>query len=357
MAYKEREFICKVCENKFNSCQPNPVTCSKSCKMKLMGKQLKSEKKTIGECEWCHKNFEYIPDNRNPIHRFDTQECRHSYRGQYVKEHGNSEEAKKKISKSLIGRSLINRGFDKESIKSSIAALKIAGKEWNNSIKGKTYENIHGEEKAKEIKQKFSEDRSGINNSQSLENISKRIGCSLEEAVKYTTCYGRSKEKHPMFNKHQSIETKIKIVRAIELSGIASYKVATGTFNNIVWQGSWELQFLIECYDRNITVKRYDWEPLEYIGSSNKIRHYFPDYIINDTYVIEIKNPMLLKESNVKRKIEIAEKTFKSNYVVISAGFENKTTRKRWYKVMQEKYGDLLVIKHNPHEVKNDSKG
>lgn len=324
MAYKEREFICKVCGNKFNSRRPNPATCGKSCKMKLMGKTLKIERKTIGICEWCNKKFEYIPDKRRLIHRFDTQECRHAYRGQYVKTHGNSEEAKKKISESLSGKSLIDRGFSKEAIESSIDALKVAGKKWNESIKGKTYEEIHGEEKAKEIKQKFSKDRVGENNS--------------------------------FYGHHHTIETKEKIVK--NRTG-KFYVFASGTFNDIRWQGSYELQLLIHCYDNNIVIKRFNKEPIEYVYQ-NKIRHYFPDFIIlenKEEIIVECKGRVDEKNSlKIKSGIEKYKNKFKL-YKKTDFPLSHKNINK-WYKQMQQKYSDLLVIKHNPHEVnKNVNKG
>lgn len=349
MAYKEREFTCEICGKKFRSRQRNPKSCSKSCKMKLMGKQLKSEKIKIGKCEWCKKDFEYVPNSRRPVRRFCSQECRHKNLVNDIKKNGLSDETKKKISKKLSGVTLHERGFTDEAIQNSINALKEAGRKWNDSIKGKTYEEIYGEEKARKLKEEFSNNRIGEKNSQSLENIAKRNKCTLKEASKYTSCYGRVKNLHPMYNRNHKIETKKKIIKSLELKGVSSYNIAVGVFNNIVWQGSWELQFLIECYNRNILVKRYDLDPIEYWIDKKK-RHYFPDYIINNSIIVEIKNPTQLTQTVVKKKKEAAEKIFGDSYIIISDGFINNTSRKLWYKQMKEKYGDILIITHNPHE-------
>jgi hypothetical protein len=289
--------------------------------MKFISKQLKSEKKTIGECEQCHKEFEYVPTSRHSIYRFCSQDCRYTHRAQYIKEHGNSEEAKKKISESLSGRSLVDRGFSKEAIESSVAALKIAGKEWNDSIRNKTYEEIHGEEKAREIKRKFSEDRIG--------------------------------DKNSFYDHHHSIETKEKIVK--NRNG-KLYIFANGIFDDVKWQGSYELQLLTYCYDNGIRIKRFDKKPIEYVYQ-NKTRHYFPDFIILENkkeIIVECKG--YSNEQNLV-KIKSASKKYKKKFKVYKRkDFPlNQVPDKdinAWYKVMQQKYGDILVIKYNPHEAK-----
>ena len=57
----------------------------------------------------------------------------------------------------------------------------------------------------------YSVQRSGELNSMSLPNISKRFGVTLEEARALTPCFGRTKELHPMFGKHHTSESLMKI--------------------------------------------------------------------------------------------------------------------------------------------------
>lgn len=233
MVYKERVFKCVVCGTKFISKQKSPKTCSKSCKMKLMDKQLKEIK--INTCEHCGKEFEYKTSKRHPIHRFCSQECRHKHHIENLKTNGLKESTKNKISEKLKGRSLKDRGFSDEAISDSVEALKNAGRKWNDSVKGKTYEEIYGEEKAKKLKKQFSENRIGSKNS--------------------------------FYNKKHTKATKNKIVR--NRNG-KFYNFVSGTFNNVKWQGSYELGFLIYCYENKIRISRYFLEPIEYIFRQKK---------------------------------------------------------------------------------------
>ena len=69
-----------------------------------------------------------------------------------------------------------------------------------------------------ETKQLYSKQRTGNLNSMSLENIAKRNGCSIQEAKALTPCFGRKKEKHPMYGKHHTLETIAKICRNTPVS-------------------------------------------------------------------------------------------------------------------------------------------
>lgn len=312
MAYKEREFICKFCRNKFLSRKKDPSTCSKECKIKFMGKTLKVEK--IGICEWCRKEFKYITSKRHPVHRFCSQDCRYKNNVDNIKKNGLSDKTKKKISNSLMNISLKDRGFTDNAIENSISALKKAGKKWNDSIKNKTYEEIHGKEKAQLLKKKFSEDRKG--------------------------------DKNSFFGKHHSIETKNKIVKNRKGK---FYNFASGLFNDIKWQGSYELGFLIYCYENKIGVKRYNIDPIKYFYL-NKRHHYYPDFIIDDI-VIECKG---YSDAQNNAKIKSGYKALGDKYKVIrknSKELKELPNRKinLWYKKMEEKYRNILVIKHNPH--------
>lgn len=63
----------------------------------------------------------------------------------------------------------------------------------------------------KETRELLSQHSAGKSNPMSLENIAQRKGCSLAEAKTLTPCYGRKKDKHPMFGKHHTPEALEKI--------------------------------------------------------------------------------------------------------------------------------------------------
>jgi len=52
----------------------------------------------------------------------------------------------------------------------------------------------------------------------SIQSISKRMNITMEEARKNTPCYNRKKEKHPLYNKKLTDETKKKISLGVQRS-------------------------------------------------------------------------------------------------------------------------------------------
>jgi hypothetical protein len=83
-----------------------------------------------------------------------------------------------------------------------------------------------------------------------------------------------------------------------------------GKYKNIYCNSSWELAYLIYCFDNNIKIQR-NTQGFEYIFNGMKF-HYFPDFIKeNDTYV-EIKGYKNEryndKISQFKNKLEIIDK-------------------------------------------------
>lgn len=93
---------------------------------------------------------------------------------------------------------------------------------------------------SEETKRLYSLQRTGTANSMSLENIAKRNSCSLQEAKSLTPCFGRKKEKHPMYGKHHTIEAIKKICA----------NTPTVFFNKS--SGEKELQAYIESLDNKV---------------------------------------------------------------------------------------------------------
>ena len=76
-----------------------------------------------------------------------------------------------------------------------------------------------------------------------------------------------------------------------------------GIYKKIYYDSALELSYLLWCEDNNISVKRYDKDPISYIFQ-NKSRLYFPDFIVDDKLVIEIKGKGLYFAKNKERNLE-----------------------------------------------------
>ena len=241
--------------------------------------------------------------------------------------------------------SLKERGWSDEAIQKSIDRTTKYFREVHT---GKTYEEIYGEEKAKEIKEKMIFHSNGDNNPMSLQSIAKRKDCSLEEAHFLTPAIGRSGELHPMFGEHHSVESKIQMMNSFEENGsYSSYHFSCGYFDNTYWQGTYELKYLIDNIENEIPIKRYDLKPLYYEDDEKKPHHYFPDFILNESTIIEIKGNE--GRENTENKKNAGIKTFGDKYIYIN-DIRINTKAKLFLRTMKEKYGDRLNIKYNPYE-------
>lgn len=341
MPRKPREYVCIVCNKTFMSGQKIAKYCSTKCRTIGQGKSVWEEVES--KCVECGKKYK---TRQNTEGKLQNQFCSKSCQSKYIfKTSGNgmNENVKKKISEKLSGISLKDRGYTSEAINIFVQAGQKASVE---TCKGKTLEEIVGEEKAIEIKQIYSEQRSGDNNSQSLDSISKRFNCSVDDAVKLTNCYGRTGEKHPMFGRVLTAEERLK---CIPINKDFSPAVVQGYFNAIRWQGSWELEFLINCYEEGIDVKRYDLPPVKYIWEDD-VHHTWPDFITYDKYIIEVKGYMNGKSL---ARIEACQKEFGEDFIVIdSVKKRRETSSLEWIGRQKEKYGNLIEIINIPNNIK-----
>ncbi len=76
-----------------------------------------------------------------------------------------------------------------------------------------------------------------------------------------------------------------------------------GEYNNIGYDSALELSYILYCNDNNIEIKRYDLEPIKYIDEHGKTRLYFPDFIIEDKTIVEIKGFGIYYKLNLQRNI------------------------------------------------------
>lgn len=345
MPRKKRKYICKTCGEEFESNSKEPKYCSIECRTKGRGLNVWSNTKT--KCIVCRKEF----DNKiSESGKLKTHYCSKSCQSKYINQkygNGMNDGVKEKISKKLSGVSLRDRGYTEEAIH---AFVKAGQKASSDFIRGKKLERIVGDERAIELKQLFSKQRVGDKNSQSLKSISERFNCSIEDARKLTTCFGRTGEKHPMYGVKLTQEERNRRIP----KNITPHKpqaVISGIFNNIYWQGSWELDFLIFCHEHNINVKRFDLEPVEYFFEE-KIRRTWPDFIVDNTYIIEVKGYMNDKS---KARIEACEKKFGNEFIVINEVNKRKETSSlEWINKQKEKCGDILEIVNIPKNIKQE---
>lgn len=62
----------------------------------------------------------------------------------------------------------------------------------------------------------------------------------------------------------------------------------SGWYKNIFCNSTWELAYVIYCLDNNINIKRCNLY-YEYLDENDNIHKYYPDFIINNEQIIEIK--------------------------------------------------------------------
>ena len=80
------------------------------------------------------------------------------------------------------------------------------------------------------------------------------------------------------------------------------------------FDSSWEVAFYKFCIDNSIPIKRCD-KVFKYTGLDGKVHSYFPDFIIYDNQIVEIKSNLLLDDFINGPKGEIVKK---ENIIVIN---------------------------------------
>lgn len=323
--------VCEICGKKFkkpSSQVKNKNFCSEKCKLKSYEKTWITKK-----CPVCGKIFK-TRQSKEKIN------CSNYCSSQ-------SKERKINLRKKYKGVSLLERGYSQEEYDKHIKRTINR----NNEMKGKSFEELYPDEKKrKKLLDNLKETSSGDNNPMSYKKVMERNGInSFEEARKLMPAVGRIGKLHPMYGKHHTLESKMKIMKTTEINGKRKFFVAMGYFDDIYWQGSWELKYLIDCIKNNIPIKRYDLNLLEYVFEGNP-HHYFPDFIINEDTIIEIKG---LDKKNKKTiyKIKQCKEKYKEKYKVIY-DVGQKLRAKTFYKLMEEKYKERLIVQFNPHKDK-----
>jgi len=332
-----KDVVCCYCEKVFNVPSSRKIIDNIFCSRECFDNYNLENKWGKSNCEYCNKEIKFLLSKPK---RFCSPEC--SWRDEEKKQ-----ETILRNKLLYTGVPLKERGFTEEKLQEHIQR----NVERNKLGIGKTFEEKYGEEKSKEIKSLMSENKSGDKNNMSLKTIADRYNVSLEEASNLTPAKGRVGKLHPMFGKHHAIESKIKMMETFEKrNSHYLYFFSNGYFDNIKWQGTWELKFLIDCIEKNIPIKRFDLTPIEYFDEKNIIHHYFPDFIINEDEVVEIKGNEN-RENTFIKKIA-AEKIFGEKYIYINSIIIGASA-KNFLRMAKEKYNDRIIITRNPHEKEN----
>jgi hypothetical protein len=62
-----------------------------------------------------------------------------------------------------------------------------------------------------------------------------------------------------------------------------------GNYYGIRYQSLAELSFIVWSYEQGLIIRRFDLSPIAWIDENEKSRSYYPDFIINDTTIVEVK--------------------------------------------------------------------
>lgn len=100
-----------------------------------------------------------------------------------------------------------------------------------------------------------------------------------------------------------------------------------GVYKSMYYDSALELSFILWCESVNLKIKRYDLEPVKYI-ENGKNRLYFPDFIINQNDVIEIKGYGLYYKKNYEKNLlkeKAARNIFEKYEIIFSKDYRVKS--------------------------------
>jgi hypothetical protein len=175
-------------------------------------------------------------------------------------------------------------------------------------LKGKTHIEIYGEEKALEMKQKNSLANSGVNNKNyggTWHGIPPSI---LYKGKTFDEIYGKEKSdimKQNLSKRHSGKNNPMYGKPSPQGSGNGW----CGWYKEYFFRSLKELSFIIFVIERfkfrceSGEKRKYK---IQYKDFDGVIRNYFPDFILNDKYVVEVKPKHLFNTFINKRKKESA---------------------------------------------------
>ena len=112
-----------------------------------------------------------------------------------------------------------------------------------------------------------------------------------------------------------------------------------GYYNDLYYDSALELSFILWCEEHKIPIIRYNLEPIPYI-LDNKQRLYFPDFIINQNTIVEIKGRGLYfaknKKSNLAKTKKAKKQLGEKFWIIFDNEIEVKTNYNKARKLHHE---------------------
>lgn len=112
-----------------------------------------------------------------------------------------------------------------------------------------------------------------------------------------------------------------------------------GVYKNFCYDSALELSFIFWCENNNTKIKRYDLPGIAYLDENGKFREYFPDFIIEENIIVEIKGLGLYYEKNYERNLlknEILKKWTVENDYSARIIFSNDPVLTKYYKLARK---------------------
>lgn len=290
--------ICIICKKEFEqkSKRHNRKTCSLNCNYKYFSILRKAEQQKLKQklkpiyinCIVCNKIFQ--PRVRYYKNKTCSKNCLHIY----------SQKVKDIFNNCIICNILFKqKRYYKNKTCSNICRWKLA--KLNNSskkrklqnslrLKGVSYKQRYGEEKAKIIIEKQHRGTKGLK--QSKETKLKKSIAQLN------------------LHKVTSLETKLKIIET-KKQNLGKIKIGFKSFfyNNQYYRSSWEIKFVKWCEIKNI---KFIYEPELFILNNNK--GYIPDFYLPElNKYVEVKG--WLNEESIYKMDEFTKQGYELIYI------------------------------------------
>jgi hypothetical protein len=215
-------------------------------------------------------------------------------------------------------------------------------------MKGKSFEEIFGDEKAKKIKKIQSLKSSGKNN--------KNFGGKYSRGFADRPLFGTFEER---YGKEKADEMKSKISSSQLGSKNAMFGKPSPTGSGNGWSGWYkgyyfrsllELSYLVYLIDNDIKFEHAEHKKyaVKYLNFEGMERNYFPDFYIFETdEIVEIKPKHLVNTIDNKSKFNAARELFKNFKVVTEEDIKKITTDeiKTLYKTGDIKFIERYDVK------------
>jgi hypothetical protein len=219
---------------------------------------------------------------------------------------------------------------------------KRAGEGAKRILSGITFDELHGIKKSNEIKEKISKKVKGELNPNYGGKYSHGYGNDIWKNIlnkNWVERYGEEKanEMKLSLSFHNSRENNNMWGKP---SSAGSGNGWSGWYKDWLFRSLLELSYVINVLERF----GFNWESAEnnkykikYVNNFDEQRNYFPDFIVNDKYLIEVKPKKLWEAENVVLKRNAAEIFCKNNNLIYKLTSPAKTLSIEDIKILKER--------------------